>query len=325
LDAICAIALGLAVWHTLAEKSADAAAIQDILVTVEESRGSSWIADPVFPMPMYTPREAARIVAGSFTYWRYQPAENAICYWPFSGPLHAASESGPQPGAAFDFYWYLPAPAKRKPPYVVTRFAPHELPEHRDCYLLEWRPYRADRLLVLPAPVSPPPLALVVVYRVEGSASDSRSGSLLFGLTAQSDAGLRGPILDIVQPHARLLPLTHPDERVRYHTALQLGRTNALYAVGPLRASLAGDPSPAVREAAARSLAILGGLAEITALQRAARDDADDDVRRTAAFAAEMIESRCGMIPASIGHPPHDSRQAPRLIDGFNHGPAFIF
>jgi hypothetical protein len=93
--------------------------------------------------------------------------------------------------------------------------------------------------------------------------------------------------------------LTHPDERVRYHAVVQFARSAEYHPVEALRSTLAADPSAAVREAAARSLAKLGSFGEIPALRKAAREDVDEDVKRIAAFGAEMIEDRCGI---SITH-----------------------
>jgi hypothetical protein len=85
--------------------------------------------------------------------------------------------------------------------------------------------------------------------------------------------------------------LTSPDERMRAEAVLQLGRLRSRQAVEPLTLALGGDASPAVREAAARGLGLIGSPVALTALQRAAQADEDRDVRRSASFAAEVIRA----------------------------------
>ncbi len=89
-----------------------------------------------------------------------------------------------------------------------------------------------------------------------------------------------------------LQQLANADERVRADSAIQLGRLHAVQAVDPLAATLAGDRSPLAREAAARALGLLGSAQALPALQRAAQVDSDRDVRRSAQFAMEVIQSR---------------------------------
>jgi HEAT repeats len=88
---------------------------------------------------------------------------------------------------------------------------------------------------------------------------------------------------------AYLRDLSNPDERVRAEASLQLGRMKAQQAVEPLTQVLGQDRSPAVRDAAARALGLLGAPAALTALQHAAQADDDRDVRRSASFAADVI------------------------------------
>jgi hypothetical protein len=82
------------------------------------------------------------------------------------------------------------------------------------------------------------------------------------------------------------------DERVRADSVMQLGRLRAPEAVDPLAATLAGDRSPEVREAAARALGLIGSSKGLPALQRAAQIDSDRDVRHSAQFAMEVIQTR---------------------------------
>jgi hypothetical protein len=86
--------------------------------------------------------------------------------------------------------------------------------------------------------------------------------------------------------------LADPDEGVRMNAVIQLGRLKAHRAIDPIAATLAGDRSPAVREAAARSLGLIGVPKGLPALQRAARMDGDHDVRRSAQFSIEIIQAR---------------------------------
>jgi HEAT repeat protein len=62
-------------------------------------------------------------------------------------------------------------------------------------------------------------------------------------------------------------------------------------AVAPLVQALGNDPSPIVREAAARGLGLIGVAACLNPLQHAAMADDDRDVRRSASFAADVIRS----------------------------------
>jgi hypothetical protein len=88
--------------------------------------------------------------------------------------------------------------------------------------------------------------------------------------------------------------LADPDDRVRAEAAITLGRERARRAVDPLMATLAGDRSPAVRETAARALGLIGAPQALPALQRAAQADADRDVRHSAQFAVEVVQTSSG-------------------------------
>jgi hypothetical protein len=86
--------------------------------------------------------------------------------------------------------------------------------------------------------------------------------------------------------------LRSTDENVRRNSVMDLGRTKALQAVQPLSATLAGDQSPSVREAAARALGLIGSPQGLPTLQYAAQADGDRDVRHSAQFAIETIKSK---------------------------------
>ena len=85
--------------------------------------------------------------------------------------------------------------------------------------------------------------------------------------------------------------LSNQEERVRSDAALELGRMKAQPAIDSLSAMLTSDPSPVVRETAARALGLIGSARGLNALQNAAQADNDRDVRRSAQFAAEVIRA----------------------------------
>jgi hypothetical protein len=89
-----------------------------------------------------------------------------------------------------------------------------------------------------------------------------------------------------------LQQLSDANEGVRIDAVTQLGRMRALRAIDPLAATLAGDQSPAVREAAAHSLGLIASPKALPALNRASQSDSDRDVRKAAEFAVEIIQSR---------------------------------
>jgi hypothetical protein len=89
-----------------------------------------------------------------------------------------------------------------------------------------------------------------------------------------------------------LQQLSNADERVRSECVIKLGKLKATRAIDPLAATLAGDRSPVVRESAARALGLIGSAQALPALQYAAQSDNDRDVRRSAQFAVDVIQSR---------------------------------
>jgi HEAT repeat protein len=88
---------------------------------------------------------------------------------------------------------------------------------------------------------------------------------------------------------ATIQQLRSPQEQTRAEALVQLGRLHAERATGPMVKALNEDPSPAVREAAARGLGLVAAPHTLAALQRAAQADPDRDVRHSASFAAEVI------------------------------------
>jgi hypothetical protein len=86
-----------------------------------------------------------------------------------------------------------------------------------------------------------------------------------------------------------LMLLSSPRERDRVDGAILLARSKQEKATEPLQRLLASDPSARVREAAAGALGLIGSPAALKALEVAARDDGNRDVRRSAQLAAESI------------------------------------
>ena len=119
--------------------------------------------------------------------------------------------------------------------------------------------------------------------------------------------------------HLSLCSLIHFDQRIRLRSVRHLGEQGFEPAIDPLVALMGTDLSPAVREAAAKSLALIrpSSFDALAALRRAAKEDPSPEVRRTAAFAAEIIERDLSCNPSPV-----ESR---RLIDSVSTGIRFIF
>lgn len=145
-----------------------------------------------------------------------------------------------------------------------------------------WRPYyyapasviyESAPVVIQPAPVYVPQRSVVVPARSTSAPDEPTSGA------GQSR----------LEHHLQML--RSPEEAARRDAAMELGRMKAERALDPLTATLAGDQSPVVREAAARGLGLIGAPRSLTALIRAAQADADRDVRHSAQFAVEIIRS----------------------------------
>jgi len=152
-------------------------------------------------------------------------------------------------------------------------------------YPYYYYPYRP--VYVEPAPVivqQPPPVVVQQapapqpIYQSAAPASMTTSASIQQVSSADIDFHLR--------------QLGDPNESVRADSAVQLGKLKAARAIDPLAATLAGDQSPRVREAAARALALVGSPNALPALQHAALSDNDRDVRRSAQFAVDIIQQQ---------------------------------
>lgn len=157
-----------------------------------------------------------------------------------------------RPWPLYDYYYYRPYPVYVAPPPPI---------------IVQPAPVIQQAPVVQPAPAyqAPAPTPLT-----------SRSQSTV------EPAG--------IDHHLQML--TNPDDHVRADSVMQLGRLKAQRAIDPLAATLTGDRSPAVREAAARALGLIGASQALPALQHAAQSDSDHDVRRSAQFAVEVIQSR---------------------------------
>jgi hypothetical protein len=146
-------------------------------------------------------------------------------------------------------------------------------------------------VVVQPAPVvvgsSPPPPVVdqPVTLRPAPSAQATAAAPPPVTVRAVSGSDRQTRVESYLQA------LRTPDERARADAVLQLGRLKATRAVDPLAATLAGDQSPAVRETAARALGLIGSPQALTVLQHAAQADPDRDVRRSAQFAVEVIQT----------------------------------
>ena len=90
---------------------------------------------------------------------------------------------------------------------------------------------------------------------------------------------------------ANLSSLNDPIAKTRADACIGLGRAKDTRALVSLARCLKEDDNPQVRDAAARALGLIGSPASLDTLQRAASNDADRDVRRSASFAAEVIRA----------------------------------
>jgi len=156
-----------------------------------------------------------------------------------------------------------------------------------DPYYYPYYPYRAVY-------VEPPPVVVQSAPVIVQSASSVPAVNPATPAPLPPPAILQSSqIQNAAQPEINryLQQLRDADERVRSESVLQLGRLKALAAIDPVAATLAGDRSPLVREAAARSLGLMGSPKGLPALQHAALADPDRDVRHSAQFAVDIVQS----------------------------------
>lgn len=145
--------------------------------------------------------------------------------------------------------------------------------------------------LVAPAPIyaGPPP---IVVASPEPPPPPPRAVPALPAPQPIPNLEPAGSVSQAGPFEQYLQRLSDKDERMRLDAVIQLGRLKSERAIDPLAASLSGDRSPAVREAAAKALALIGSRKALPALTYSAKVDTDATVRSTSQFAAEILQGR---------------------------------
>jgi hypothetical protein len=127
--------------------------------------------------------------------------------------------------------------------------------------------------------VTPPPATPIASTAVTPAAIPAPTPTTIFRAAAPvSESGTQ-----------YLQQLSNPDVNTRQNAVMELGKQRVDQAVDPLSATLAGDSSPVVREAAARALGLIAAPRSLPALIRAAQADNDREVRHSAQFAVEVI------------------------------------
>ena len=169
------------------------------------------------------------------------------------------------------------------PPYYRPYYAPYYAPYYRPYY------YPPPAVIVQPAPVIYQQAPVVVqqqpIMQQQPVVQQQPVYSSPQPIISQTSQQV-GPSIDGLVANLR-----SSDDNVRRDSVAELGRSKSLQAVQPLTATLAGDQSPVVREAAARSLAMIGSPQSLIALQHAAQADPDRDVRHSAMFAVDIIRN----------------------------------
>jgi hypothetical protein len=168
-------------------------------------------------------------------------------------------------------------------------------------YYRPWYPYYYyDPVYVAPAPIYVQPAPVVVTAPPPAPApSCSAPACANADLAPPQPYGAARPATYEPPPvvtvaataDTHLANLRSPDENVRRNSVLELGRMRAQQALDPLAATLAGDPSPVVREAAARALGLISSPRALPVLMHAAQADADRDVRHSAQFAVDVVRT----------------------------------
>jgi hypothetical protein len=150
-------------------------------------------------------------------------------------------------------------------------------------YVGPWYPYpyyyQPYPVYVAPAPV--------VVEQVPAPRVASAYAAPAPAVVARSQS----PDVTRVDTDRYVQALKDANESIRIESVMQLGRMKADGAIDPIAATLAGDRSPAVREAAARALGLIGSPHALPALQHAAQADSDRDVRHSAQFAVDIVNA----------------------------------
>jgi hypothetical protein len=191
----------------------------------------------------------------------------------FGGPIYV----GPYYPYYRPYYYYHPYPVIVAPAPVVVQSVPviQPAPVYQSA-----SPPAVEEQIPAPRSVAPEGLPLAPVPPMPPA---------LAPVSATQPKALNQRQLDIDNS---LRQLADTDARIREEAAMQLGRLRVQRAVDPLAATLAGDKSAAVRDAAARALGLIGSPKALPALRRAAQVDADKDVRRSAQFSTEVVQVR---------------------------------
>ena len=162
---------------------------------------------------------------------------------------------GPYPyygyGYPYPYPYYYPAPVVYQAPPAVV---------------VRSGPYIEAAPAAAPTPNPPPPPVVVPTQNV-------------------------APAPVTAQASALLAQLGDPNANVRRDAALNLGRQKAQAAIDPVTNLLQKDPSPQVRDAAARRSGLIASSRSLKALIYAAQADDDRDVRHSAQFAVEVIRT----------------------------------
>lgn len=178
----------------------------------------------------------------------------------FGAPCYHRHYCAPYYYRPYPLYYYAPPPVVVAPAPVVVQQAP--------------------LVQQAPAVVQPPP------------ANETAPPPRVAPQSARQEPPLYQPVSSTQDVSEHLRQLADANEGVRMDSVTQLGRSRAVRAVDPLAATLAGDQSPAVREAAARALGLIGSPKALPALHRAVQVDNDRDVRKAAQFSIEIIQTR---------------------------------
>ena len=162
------------------------------------------------------------------------------------------------------------------------------------CCYPDYYVYRPYPVYVAPAPVivQPAPVVAAPAAQVASASTAPPPPPVARGAAPESTQALTSVSYGNpaeVERYVQLL--ADPNESVRLDAVMQLGKLKADRAIDPVAATLSGDRSPAVRDAAARALGLIGSPRGLTALKYAAQADGDRDVRHSAQFAVEIIQS----------------------------------
>ena len=200
--------------------------------------------------------------------------------------IASAAQAGP-PGrtsVAIGLNFGSPGPYYR--PYYAPYYGPYYGPYYRPYPYY----YAPPAVIVQPAPqviYQPAPVVVQQQPAVAAQPLDATQPQPVYSAPPQAAFQQTSrPNID-----GLLANLRNTSEAVRRDSVMELGRMKAAHAIQPLTATLAGDQSPVVREAAARALGLISSPSSLVALQHAAQADPDRDVRHSAQFAVDIIKT----------------------------------